>query len=103
MNPADRSWTAREEALLGTLTDRALAARLKRTLTAVTAKRIKLGIAPSQPHTRTWSKAELRKLGKISDARLAARLGISRKHVLETRRRLGIAASSPANTPKKFR
>jgi hypothetical protein len=44
-NPAANSWTAEDIALLGTLPDEAVAARLGRSRTAVTQKRCQLGIA----------------------------------------------------------
>jgi hypothetical protein len=37
-------WTPQEEALIGTDTDRAIAAKLKRSSTAVSNRRMKLGI-----------------------------------------------------------
>jgi len=103
MRLAHRPWTAREESLLGTLTDAAIGKRLNRTRKAVEGKRRAMGIAAHVAHSRQWSKAELSQLGKISDAKLAAKLGCSRKHVLETRQRREVAASSPQNTPIKFR
>jgi hypothetical protein len=48
-----RPWTDDELALLGTMTDHALAARLSRTVNAVRIMRLKRGIAP-HPDQRTW-------------------------------------------------
>lgn len=103
MDSSRKSWTKREIARLGTVSDRALAQRLGRTRKAVEAQRRQLGIAPHVPHARVWTKRELALLGTMPDAVLAARLGCSRKHVLETRQRLGVKTATPRNTPRKFR
>ena len=103
MNPAHKRWTEREEALLGTDTDAAIAAKLGRTPKAIEAHRRKLGIAAHRPHKRRWIKRELRLLGTMSDAALAERLGCSRRHVMLTRRAAKIKPFSPRNRPRKFR
>ena len=51
-----RPWTADELALLGTMTDHALASRLSRTVNAVRITRLRRGIAP-HPDQRTWRDA----------------------------------------------
>jgi len=96
-------WTEKEERLLGTLTDQALAEKLGRTLQGVTWKRLAKGIPAFRPRARVWTAAELAKLGTIADAKLAAELGVSRKHVLQMRQRRVIAPFSGKNTPRKLR
>lgn len=95
-----RAWTEEEERLLGTMTDAKLAAKLGRSPSAVTMKRLDQGIAPSRPRSRRWSEQELALLGKMTDAKLAARMGVSRKHVLQKRRTLGRRAFSAKNSPR---
>jgi hypothetical protein len=99
MNPAHKPWTEKEEVLLGTMRDSALAKKLDRTRMAVETKRRKLGIAPFIPRSRFWTKREVSLLGQMTDAALAKKLKCSRKHVLEKRLSLGIAPSSPLNSP----
>ncbi len=98
-----QTWTEDEEALLGTMTDAALAKKIGRTLGAVTMKRMAMDVAAFEPRVYTWTKAELKLLGTVSDQDLAKRLGVSRQHVLQMRQRHGVGAFSPANTPKRFR
>lgn len=83
-------WTEKEESLLGTATDRELAAKLGRTASGVMAKRLALGIAAHESRARIWSKHELKLLGKMPDEMLARLLSVSRKHVFEMRERRGI-------------
>lgn len=97
------AWTEKEESLLGTMTDRALAAKLGRTLKGVTWKRLAMGIAASEPRERKWTKAEASLLGTMSDKALAAKLGCTPRCVLQTRARRGIAPFSGKNTPRKLR
>jgi hypothetical protein len=99
----NQPWSELDEALLGTLGDAALAARLGRTAKAVETKRRKMGIAPKTAHQRAWSAREARQLGKLSDLFVARRLGISRKAVRSERIRRGIGPASPRNVPRKYR
>jgi len=103
MNPAHKPWTDRQERLLGTATDAAIAAKFGRSRKAVETKRRKRGIPGHVPHTRAWTKREIKLLGTMSDAAVARRLGCCSNHVLKTRRRLGVPPFSPHNTPRKFR
>lgn len=98
-----RPWSEKEESLVGTATDRAVALRIGRSETAVLRKRQSLDVSAFEPHRRDWTKGELSLLGKLSDAKVAKRLDCSRKCVIEKRQELGIGCASPRNTPRKFR
>ena len=74
-------WTDEQLALLGELTDREVAERTGRGVSAVTARRRDLGIAASQPRAYEWSAAEDALLGTVTDQEAADRLGVSRKCV----------------------
>ncbi|MGE0605539.1 MAG: hypothetical protein AB7O62_00330 [Pirellulales bacterium] len=101
---ADRArcrWTDEEDALLGTMTDSAAAAKLERTRKGCEHRRKALRRAAYRPHARDWNKRELKLLGRRTDHEVAAQLGCSRKHVIATRRRLGIPAAHPTVPRKK--
>jgi hypothetical protein len=66
-------WTADEDRLLGTMTDRDLAQRLGRSRGTIIKRRRKLRLAPFHPHTGLWSQAEEDLLGTMPDRRLACR------------------------------
>ena len=92
-NPSDRyrnAWSEKEEALLGTMTDIALAKKLGRTRRAVEHKRRKLGVAPCVPHTKPLTNRQLAWLGIVPDHVAAKKLGLSRVHVARLRKRLKI-------------
>lgn len=93
-------WMADEIALLGTMTDAAVAARTGHTEISSRDKRWQLGIAAWQPHAYQWAAHEVRLLGKLSDAAVAQRLGIARRTVLIERQRRGIGPANPRNRPK---
>ena len=73
-------WTAKDIALLGKLTDREVAVRLKRSRAGVTARRLRLGTAALNPEheTRRWSVAEEKFLGTRPDEELVGLLKRSR-------------------------
>lgn len=85
-------WTKSQLGLLGRMTDREVAEKTGRKLSAVTQQRTKLGIPASQPRAYTWSAEEDALLGTMTDQRLAEELGVSRRCVLLRRQALGIAA-----------
>jgi len=89
-----RLWTAAEERLLGTAPDVEIAARLKRTLKGVAARRCRLKRARVGPPI-VWSPEEEALLGTMSDAKLARKLGRSKSAVRFRRRRLGIRIFAP--------
>lgn len=101
MNPPKNHaapWTEKDERLLGTMTDRTLAAKLGRTYEAVQRQRRKLGIAPHVAHTRTFTAQELRVLhSEIKDVAKARQLGVSRVRIVQIRAKLGIAAAPAKN------
>jgi hypothetical protein len=100
--PDDRKyvpWTSRELAALGTDTDRAVAAKLGRTVKAVETQRALRGIAPRTPHKRTWTKREIALLGTMSDQALADKLGVHYRTVYLARTRRGIAPRHPERRP----
>jgi hypothetical protein len=65
-----RPWTAAEDALLGTHLDSVIARGLRRSLTAVAARRNLLNIA-AFARPANWGATELAMLGHYSDAELA--------------------------------
>lgn len=85
-------WTEQDLAALGTDIDAAIAARLGRTLHAVRAKRLSLGIAPARPRARRWKASEIALLGKFSDGEVAKLLKIHRFTVMSKRNSLGVPA-----------
>ncbi len=91
-----RAWTATEDRLLGTRTDREVATMLGRHPVAVCRRRLKLGIAPhgrtTGPGQRTWTATEDALLGTMPDRALAKKLGCSFAAVQKRRRAHGIAA-----------
>jgi hypothetical protein len=91
-NPAYKPWTKREIKLLGTDTDAAIATRTGRTLTAVTNKRLLLGIPAGFTHELAWTDEEIELLGTMSDIALAEQIGCSRIAVFRKRKSLGIKA-----------
>jgi hypothetical protein len=82
-------WTPQELALLGTLPDEEVAARIGKTPGAVRQKREELGIP--NPAANSWTAEDIALLGTLSDEEVAARLGRSRTAVTQKRCQLGIA------------
>jgi hypothetical protein len=86
--PPRRHWTDEEIALLGTDTDRAIAARLGVPLNAVKNKRARLDIPGlCQP----WTADDLALLGTAPDAQLARTLGKSSSAIRRKREALGVS------------
>jgi hypothetical protein len=90
-------WTSEEDALLGTMKDRDVAARIGRSESAVSERRYVLGVAAftkRAPRGKpiTWTPAKDRLLGTMSDANLARKLQCSPMTVFYRRRRLKIPA-----------
>mgnify|MGYP002621779215 CR=1 FL=1 len=97
-------WTDAEIDLLGTDTDRAVAAQTGRTETAVRMKRRELGIAAhARNDPRHWTKREIKLLGTMPDREVAQRLGCTRLTVIRKRKELEIEAFAPECAPKAFR
>src|SRR5581483_11332512 len=94
---AGRPWTAEEEALLGTMTDRDVGVRTGRSPATVYARRAELGIPSFRRHApltrpRPWAPAEEALLGTMPDPELARRLGRQPMSVFYRRRQLRIPA-----------
>lgn len=105
-----RKWQSHEDALLGTMTDAALAARLNRGRAGVCERRSKLGISPhghikadgtSQRRPHQWTPEEIALLGTMHDAEIARRMGLHRTTVSQRRRKLGIPAFASPGAPVK--
>ncbi len=90
VDPNDRVWTSKEEKLIGTMPDRAVAKRLERSVSAVTARRRLKAIPYLNPVLRPWHDAEIKLFGKASDEKIAKRTGRSLKGVQGKRRELGL-------------
>ncbi len=94
-------WTSAMIRLLGTATDRDVAAELGVGYSAVGRKRRLLGIPPSTPRqARTirghqWTSEQLGMLGKVSDRALARELGLATGTVCDQRTKLGIPPWRP--------
>ena len=82
-----RRWIPAELKLLGTMPDKAVAARTGHTFRSTAAKRIELGLPPVRIH-QSWSPAEVKLLGTMPDVQLARRLGRSRSAVACKRQEL---------------
>lgn len=86
-------WTDRELSLLGTNTDRFIAAQIGRTRAAVLMKRSGLEIAPFRLDcAKRLSEQDIATLGSDFDGRLAAQAGVQRVTIRLARIRHGIAA-----------
>ncbi|HEX9046774.1 MAG TPA: hypothetical protein VF988_07090, partial [Verrucomicrobiae bacterium] len=83
-------WTPEEDALLGTLTDGEVAARLGLTIPAVAHRRRRLGRAVRFAHRRPWTPEEDALLGTASDTAIAAQLDRAIATVCMRRQKLGI-------------
>ncbi len=75
--PKAKPWNAREDALLGTDSDRAIARRLNRDWRAVNQRRLRLGIAPfaDPQQLPKWGATELGMLGRYADHYIARLTG----------------------------
>ena len=83
-------WTAQEDALLGTMPDELLAARLGRPLSGVLTRRHDLNLPTFAPKVRLWTPEEDALLGTDLDKAIAIRLGVRRAVVGARRDHLGI-------------
>jgi hypothetical protein len=85
-------WQPEEIALLGKVTDPALAKQLGISTGTVAYKRTQLGIPPSRPKPPpiAWTAAMRRLLGRVPDLEIARRFSINSSSVVQERRRLGI-------------
>ncbi len=92
VRPRTAKWTRKNLALLGKVTDKELARRMKVSYTTVNGKRRQLGIPPYRPPARRieWTEEMLALLGKVCDSTVAKRYGISSFSVFRKRRELGI-------------
>lgn len=97
-NPA-RVWTAAEESLLGTDRDEVVAARIGRTVGAVSGRRRLLGVRATG-WAPNWVEAEIAMLGTKSDAAVAAKIGRTRGAVSQKRHELGVRAFQPSSRPR---
>jgi len=88
-----RPWTAEEKALLGTLSDKDLAAHLGRTVSSVRQHRMRAGIAMD---ARSYTEEELALLGTDTDPNIAKRIGKTTASVYQMRRSKFIPAFRPA-------
>jgi len=85
-----RVWTQAEDELLGTMADRRLARRLKRTFHSVRSRRIKKGIPVFNPRNHIWKPEDDKILGTRPDEQVALLLGVTLQSVYHRRHRLGI-------------
>jgi len=90
VDPNDRVWTSKEEKLIGTMPDKEVAKRLRRSVSAVTARRKLKEIPYLNPASRPWDDAEIKLLGNASDAKVAKRIGRTLKSVQAKRREAGL-------------
>ena len=85
------AWTRRQIAMLGTIPDAALAAKLDLSISTVIKKRHKLGIAASRPaKTINWTPAIIAMLGKVPDGQIARTYGMNVLTVQQKRVSRGI-------------
>jgi len=89
-NPKLHLWTPKEDALVGTVTDPALAKQLGITISAVAHRRRRLGLGVRYAHRRPWTPEEDALLGTASDTEIAARLDRHIATVCIRRQKLGI-------------
>ncbi len=87
-------WTPQVKALLGTMTDRQLAGRLKFAVVTVWAARKRFGIPAFAPR-KTWTRREEALLGKHTDRYVERRLGRGLGTAILRRLALGIARFIP--------
>jgi hypothetical protein len=82
-------WTAEELALLGTMPDDVVAARIGKTMVAVSLMRRRMGII--NPAADRWTAEDIALLGTLPDGEVARLAGRSRTAVTQKRCQLGIA------------
>jgi len=91
--PTLHRWTAKEDKLLGTMSDRRVAVQLGVPYYQVFYRRRKLGIAPYGVQKEIeWEDAMIAELGKLPDAQLARLWNCSQVAIREKREELGIPA-----------
>ncbi|NLP63310.1 hypothetical protein [Paraburkholderia sacchari] len=89
-----RTWTAKEIALLGTVSDAQVAERIGGiSFSTVQKKRQELGIPSAMPAHFPWLPEHLALLGVLDDAELARLTGRSTRAVNQKRNKLGIPAA----------
>jgi len=91
-----RRWTPEEVALLGTMSDRRLARKLRRTRPAVVHKRRKLDIPAKIEGDRFWRPEDVALLGQRSDQYIARLLGRTVGAVQRRRRKAKIFRHPPS-------
>ncbi|MCO5050915.1 MAG: hypothetical protein M9920_01245 [Verrucomicrobiae bacterium] len=84
------TWTAEEDALLGQLTDEAVARKLGYSVKRVRRRRWRLGLWNPNPRHRHWTKSEIALLGTAPDREIAALVNRSLENVRCKRLALGI-------------
>ena len=85
------SWTRRQIAMLGTISDAALSRKLDLCILTVLRKRQALGIPASRPaKTINWTPAIIGLLGKVPDGEIARTYGMNIASVYKKRLDLGI-------------
>jgi hypothetical protein len=87
--PAEVLWTAEELALLSTMPDEDVAAKIGRTAEGVRVKRSRCGIP--NPAGPWWTAEETAMLGTLPDREVARRTGRTLGAVFQQRIKLGIA------------
>lgn len=89
------NWTPDMDALLGTMPDEAVAARLGISKLTVSQRRARLGVPSYRSRHRdiSWTPEMDALLGTVPDRELAERWGLARATVTARRRRLGIPAA----------
>jgi hypothetical protein len=87
-------WTPEEDALLGTMPDKKLARRLKRSYDAVAARRLHQGIPSCNPKRKLWRPEDDRVLGTRPDGQIALLLRRTVLSIRNRRRKLGVCARS---------
>src|SRR5205085_2666235 len=97
-----RSWTAEQDAIVGTLPSKELAPQLGRSVLAIETRRRKLGIPLRDPWHRRWTPAEDALLGAQPDFQTAALLSRTPEQVGERRRRLRIPPVLPVKTERRL-
>jgi hypothetical protein len=85
-----RYWTPEEDALLGTMPDKKLARRLKRSYEAVAFRRLKEGIPFCNPKRKSWRPEDDQVLGTRPDDQIALLLRRTVAAIKLRRRKLGI-------------
>jgi hypothetical protein len=85
-------WAPEENALLGTIPDKRLARRLKRSYDAVAARRLRQGIPSCNPKRKLWRPEDDQILGTRPDGQIALLLRRTVLSIRNRRRKLGVRA-----------